>query len=106
TSSRTGSTPRLSSESWPASWPTNIISKRREAEMHRIRRLAAPWYARKAHRLHGEGLLRHLGWCAHHVFAVSVWQWHRLAEPVSSGHAPNSWHYKRFPDGVGRAFDA
>lgn len=60
--------------------------------------------ARKtARHSHGEALLKHLAYVARDGFGVTVWQW--LPGHVGS-HSEHSLHNQRFPDGVGKAFDA
>jgi hypothetical protein len=48
-------------------------------------------------------MLKHLAEVAAHKFGLTVWQW--LPGPVGH-HAAASLHYQRYPDGIGRAFDA
>lgn len=60
---------------------------------------------KKCPKLHGERLLKELAHVARYGFNLSVWQWAGRTAPVT-GHSAHSMHYLRWPDGIGKAFDA
>jgi hypothetical protein len=62
-------------------------------------------YRKRCREAHGELLLKHLAHVARYGFHLTVWQWKGRTFPVT-GHAEHSLHAQKYPDGVGKAFDA
>jgi hypothetical protein len=62
-------------------------------------------YAKRVGKRHGENLLKDLAHVARYGYNLNVWQWEGRTSPVG-GHAAHSMHYQRYPDGIGKAFDA